>query len=141
MFDVRTLYEKYCKKESGEKYYCEKDSHTYEIVPAKETELDAFKVHCETNNIPKDVIEDLSAYYKQNNNFFNYYSCDDLGIFEWWDDYKELWLGCVDMDVFRYSSDLGKYTIGDVGNVSYSELCEFDTIEEMLIAHFEGIEM
>jgi hypothetical protein len=43
------------------------------------------------------------------------------------------------MDVFRYSSDLGKYTIGSAGDVSYGEKYEFDTIEEMLVAHFNGI--
>ena len=139
MIDVKSLYEKYCVRESDGKYYCEKDGHTYDIVPAKETELDTFKSNCESNNVPREIIEDLSAYFLQNNNFFNYYSCDDIGIFEWWNDYKELWLGCVDMDVFRYSSDLEKYTIGSAGDVSYGEKYEFDTIEEMLVAHFNGI--
>ncbi len=138
MFDVRALYEKYCEKESENRYYCERDCRSYELVPAEEPELESFRSNCISRGVPERVIEELAAYFKQNNNFFNYWTCDDAGIFEWWDDYKELWLGCVDMDIFRYSCDLEKYTIGDVGNVSYGKEYEFDTLEEMLEAHFKG---
>ena len=40
------------------------------------------------------------------------------------------------MDVFRYCSGIGKYTIGDVGDVSYGDKYEFDSIEDMLNAIF-----
>ena len=62
MVNIRSLYEKYCVQESDGKYYCEKDGRTYDIVPAKETELDTFKSNCEANNVPIEVIE---VYYWQ----------------------------------------------------------------------------
>ena len=38
----------------------------------------------------------------------------------------------------KYCKKIG-YTIGSAGDVSYGEKYEFDTIEEMLVAHFNGI--
>ena len=138
-FDVKALYEKYCQKESDQQYYCVKDCRTYRIIPAAEAELTAFRANCIARNVPEETTEELLAYYRQNNNFLNDFSCDDIGIFEWWDDYRELWLGSLDTDVFRFCADSGKYTIGDGGNVSYGEAYEFDTLEQMLEAHFQGI--
>lgn len=135
-FDVKDVYQKYFKNVSENKYEWDLIGRTFEIIPANNEEIASFRKNCESHNVPAKIENELTAYYRQNNNFFNYFSCDDLSIFEWWDERKELWLGCVDMDVFRYCSGIGKYTIGDVGDVSYGDKYEFDSIEDMLNAIF-----
>ncbi|MBR3417529.1 MAG: hypothetical protein IKG82_02430 [Oscillospiraceae bacterium] len=138
-FDVRALFEQYCEKEAENRYFCESDGRTYEIIPASEEQLTAFRTGCQVRNVPENAAEELLAYYRQNNNFFQYFTCDDPAVFEWWEDAHELWLGCVDMDVFRFCADTGKYTIGDAGSASYGREYEFDTLRQMLEGHFRGI--
>ena len=135
--DVVGIFEKCCTKED-EGYLCEIKGRIFEIIPATEEQIASFRKNCDEREVPEKIKEELTDYYRQNNSFFNYFTCDDVGIFEWWDDYRELWLGCIDMDVYRYSTEKGKYTIGDAGDPSYGEEFEFDSIEEMLVAALGG---
>ena len=77
-----------------------------------------------------DFRKDLSDLYK---------ICDDEIIFEWWQDSKELWLGNLDMDTFRYSAERKRYGIGDASHFSYGDEYEFDTLEGMIEAYLRGI--
>ena len=51
-------------------------------------------------------------------------------LYEWWEDYKQLWLGGRDDDVLRWSE--GKFCLGDASNDSYGKVYEFSTLIELL---------
>ena len=84
-----------------------------------------------------EIMNELVTYYKLNNNFFEYFECDDILIFEC---YEEgcLWLEQRDLWTFRYLLKKHKYAIGDASEDSFGEDYEFDTIEEMLQAFLSG---
>ena len=115
------------------------DCYDYEVSPATEEQLNTFLKNCRERGIPEDIVSELLAYYKQTNNFFDYTRCDDLLLFEWYDNDDDcLWLGQRDMWSFRCLIGKRKYAIGDAGDASFGEDYEFDTIEEMLIAFLSG---
>ncbi len=104
------------------------------IEPATPDELNCFINNYHKYNILDEEISDLLDYYKLNNNVFNYYKCDDIAIFEWYDTEKSLWLGQKDLYTFRYFPKEGKYTIGDASSISFGPDYEFKSITEMLEA-------
>ena len=128
------LIEKYCDK-YGDEYVTH--DHCFDIEPASEEVLNTFKEHCQKYGVDDSICAELLDFYKQSNSLFNYFVCDDETIFEWWQDSRELWLGNLDMDTFRYSSERKKYGIGDASDFSYGDEYEFDTLEEMLEAYFQ----
>jgi len=117
-----------------------KDNIDYDVIiePASSVELEIFKNHCKKYCVSADVMKKLIEYYSMNNNFFNYFKCDDCSIFEWYDESKELWLGQRDLWVFRYVESLNKFTIGDASNSSFGKEYEFDSIMEMLDSFLSG---
>ena len=111
--------------------------YKYSCEPATEEQIQIFLENCITHDVPADITKELVEYYKLNNNFFKYFKCDDIEIFEWYDQ-GCLWLGQRDLWTFRCIVDKHKYAIGDAGNDSFGEDYEFDTIEEMLQAFLSG---
>jgi hypothetical protein len=108
----------------------------YTLIPATGEEIEQFTYHCSIYAIPEVIKDELVEYFKVNNNFFNYFSCDDILIFEWYADSECLWLGQRDFWSFRCLINEHKYTIGDASNNSFGEEYEFNTIAEMLVAFF-----
>lgn len=109
------------------------ENYRYTCKPATEAQLQVFLQNCRAHGVPDAITKELAAYYKLNNNFFEYFTCDDSAIFEWLED-GCLWLGQTDLWSFRCLIHKHKYAIGDGGNDSFGEAYEFDTIEEMLHA-------
>ena len=107
--------------------------YTCKYQPATEKQLRVFLANCQAHNVPGEIVNELAEYYKLNNNFFNYFTCDDPDIFEWYED-GCLWLGQRDLWTFRCLVSKHKYAIGDASNDSFGEDYEFDTIEKMLHA-------
>ncbi len=119
--------------------YKEKLCYRIKIIPATENEIQEFIKNCKKYNVPEDGVKKLVEYYKMNNNFFNYTTCNDLLLFEWYNDvHKELWLGQRDDTTFRYIGSINKFAIGDASNPSYGKDYEFDSIEEMLESFLSG---
>jgi len=115
------------------------DMYEYTAEPATEEQLNAFLKNCRSRNIPDNITEELLAYYRQNNNFFKYFTCDDPIIFEWFDTGNDcLWLGQRDLWTFRCLVSKHKYAIGGAGDDSFGDDYEFDTIVEMLEAFLSG---
>ena len=115
------------------------DAYKYTAEPATGEQLDSFLGNCQARGIPAVIVNELMEYYRQNNNFFNYFTCDDIAIFEWYGNGGNcLWLGQRDLWTFRCLIDKHKYAIGDAGNDSFGDDYEFDTIEEMLEAFLSG---
>jgi hypothetical protein len=113
------------------------DAYEYLCTPATTKQLEMFKKNCKEYQVPDEIVSELLEYYKLNNNFFNYFECDDLMIFEWYED-GCLWLGQRDLWTFRCLVDKHKYAIGAAGDDSFGDDYEFDTIEEMLEAFLSG---
>ena len=59
-------------------------------------------------------------------NSLDIHRCDDLILFEWWEQ-QELWLGQRDFYTVRWSSAKKRFCIGDAGNVSFSKSDEYRT--------------
>jgi hypothetical protein len=118
----RTEYEKDCDEDFAE--------------PAEQSAIDEFAANCRERNVPEHVTEQLTELYKIVNEMFvdgmELHSCDDEILYEWWEEQGELWLGCNSCDVFRWSSEKGKFCIGDASDTSYDEDHEFDTFAELL---------
>lgn len=114
-----------------------KNEYKLRCKPASESQLQEFLKNCATYGVPAEIVEELVAYYKLNNNFFGYFECNHPAIFEW---YEEgcLWLGQRDLWTFRCLIEKHKYAIGDAANDSFDDDYEFDTIEEMLEAFLSG---
>jgi hypothetical protein len=106
-----------------------------QMIPASESMIFDFRKQLSALDIPLPVVEELCDFYTLTNGIpcldgFDFHSCDDEIIFEWWADAKELWLGQRDDDVFRWTN--GKYCFGDASNVKYSTECGFDNLIELL---------
>jgi hypothetical protein len=108
------------------------------ITPATDEQIAIFVNNCKKYDIPETIKAELVEYYRLNNNFFNYFTCDDSMLFEWFDEDNCLWLGQRDLWTFRCLVGRHKYSIGDAGYHSFSPHHEFDTIEEMLEAFLSG---
>ena len=134
---VKELFDKYCKIEDGE-YIVHGQCVTLE--PATEEELESFKKLCAEYNVEQRIVDELAEYYSQNKSLFGYFTCDDRGLFEWWQDdgQRSIWLGCAGDDCFIYDDIGHKYGIGFAGN---KDIGEYDTLMEMLEAYLkEGFE-
>ena len=116
------------------------DDYEKKIIPANEKSLAKFHKQTSKRNIPSNVVEQLTEFYKISNGIpcldgLAFYRCDDEILYEWWDSDKALWLGSKDDDVFRWSND--KFCLGDASNVSFGEEYEFSTLVELLEKVFE----
>ena len=114
-----------------------RDNYKLSCKPATEKELQEFRKNCIAYGIPTEIMNQLVEYYKLNNNFFGYFECDNILIFEWCDQ-GCLWLGQSDMWTFRCLLKKHKYAIGDASEDSFGEDYEFNTIEEMLQTFLSG---
>ena len=87
------------------------------LEPATEEELESFKKLCAEYNVEQRIVDELAEYYSQNKSLFGYFTCDDRGLFEWWQDdaQRSIWLGCADDDCFIYDDIDHKYGIGFAG--------------------------
>ncbi len=102
----------------------------YAIEPATKEQIDLFTDRAIENGIEPLVIQQLVNLYSVANSFnyeivLSFHSCDDMIIFEWWDN-KELWLGQRDFYSIRYVN--GKFCLGDASNVSFSDEDQYDTL-------------
>ena len=107
-----------------------------EMVPAPKESLDSFRDLATTKGVPSDVIDQLVAFYEVTNGVpcldsFDFHSCDDMILFEWWDD-QELWLGQRDCDTLRWANH--RFCLGDATDASYGPEYEYAT----LLALIEG---
>lgn len=113
-----------------------------EIKPATKEQIDIFTQRAINNRVDLKVINQLINLYEIAD-FFRYeliigfHHCDDLAIFEWWDD-KELWLGQRDFYTLRWAND--KFCLGDAGSISFSNDYEFDTLIELIEGCIKDIE-
>lgn len=129
---LKELFEKYCAL-SKWGYVC--NGHCVELTPATEEEIKVFRTICDKYGVEQKIVDELEEYYRQNNNFFDYFRCDEESLFEWWDeDQKCIWFGCVDDDSFIYDANTHKYAIGEAGSNSFGE---YDTFMEMLEAYLK----
>lgn len=106
----------------------------YPIKPATKEQIDLFANRAIENKIEPNVIKQLVELYSVADSFYfeiviGFHSCDDLIIFEWWDD-KELWLGQRDFNTLRWKND--KFCLGDASNISYSDEYQFDSLIELI---------
>ena len=99
------LMEKYCERD-GEEYITL--DHCFDIKPASEEEYKTFAKRCHQYGAEGSLVSELRNFYRQTKSLFGYVTCDDEIIFEWWQDSKELWLGNLHMDTFRYSAEKKK---------------------------------
>jgi hypothetical protein len=110
-------------------------------TPATGKSLNAFIKRASEREVPEEVVAELSSFYSFANNVpLGVHPCDDLVIFEWWDDDHQLWLGQRDFYTLRWAD--GRYCVGDAGDVSLSPADEFGTfaeaIERILPPEFRG---
>ena len=109
-----------------------------EFKPSTKKQIAVFLKRAEENGVPDEVVRQLVDLYELANRFFRenflgFFACDDLTIFEWWDENdRTLWLGLFDYYVTRWTN--GKFCLGDASSVSFSNEYEFDTLAEF----FEG---
>lgn len=123
---VKELFEKYCGKYEDEEYNIH--GHGFRLIPASERELLQFRKNFEHYGVDKSVIDELEKYYSQSRSLFDYFNCDDIAMFDWWDE-GDIWFGCLDDESFIYDSNIHKYAIGEAGS---HDIGEFDTFMEML---------
>jgi hypothetical protein len=111
-----------------------------EIFPADAEKIDLFINRCKENGVPSKAADQLVEFYRVTDGVpcldsFDFHTCDDLILFEWWDD-KELWLAQRDYYTIRWSTEKRKFCLGDASNVSLDEKYEFDSLIELLEAAF-----
>nr|WP_315395946.1 hypothetical protein [uncultured Sphingobacterium sp.] len=92
------------------------DSSDFELAPATSLQITVFKERAFTKEVPENVITQLIELYKVADGYVNhmvisFYNCDDETIFEWWDDYQELWIRQRDFNTLRWAN--GKFCLGD----------------------------
>lgn len=107
------------------------DSSDFELVPATSLQITVFKERAFTKKVPENVISQLIELFEiadgyVNNMVIGFFNCDDETIFEWWDDFKELWIGQRDFNTLRWAD--GKFCLGDASNISYDESYESPTL-------------
>lgn len=113
------------------------DIYEAPMKPATEASLSVFKARATERGVPGDVVTQLLEFYSVIDGVpcldsLSIHSCDDIILFEWWDDQQELWLGQRDFYTLRWSSSKERFCIGDAGNVSFSESDEYPTFAEAL---------
>jgi len=95
--------------------------------PASEQSINNFQNKALDKGVPSSVIDELTTFYRISNgipclNGFDFHSCDDEILFEWWSK-QELWLAQCDFYTLRWAND--KYCIGDAADVSFSSKDEY----------------
>ncbi len=106
----------------------------FEIKPATKEQIEIFTQRAVDNCVDSDVIQQLVDLYEVADFFYyeiiiGFHHCDDLTIFEWWED-KELWLGLRDFYIIRWTKN--KFCLGDSSTISFSTDYEFDTLIELI---------
>lgn len=106
----------------------------YPIKPATREQIDLFTNRATENKVEASVIKQLADFYSVADSFdyeiiIGFHSCEDLIIFEWWND-RELWLGQKDFNTLRWAD--GKFCLGDASNISFSDEYRFDTLIELI---------
>lgn len=106
----------------------------YPIKPATKEQIDLFTNRATENKVEPSVIKQLADFYSVADSFdyeiiIGFHSCDDLIIFEWWND-QELWLGQRDFNTLRWAD--GKFCLGDASNICFSDEYRFDTLIELI---------
>ncbi|KKX46437.1 hypothetical protein L950_0231970 [Sphingobacterium sp. IITKGP-BTPF85] len=107
------------------------DSSDFELVPATSLQITVFKERAFTKKVPENVISQLIELYEVSDGYVNhmvigFFNCDDETVFEWWDDYQELWIGQRDFNTLRWAD--GKFCLGDASSISYDESYESPTL-------------
>lgn len=110
------------------------DGQDYEIKPATKKQIEIFIQRAVDNGVDSKIIKQLVDLYEVADFFYyeiiiGFHRCDDLTIFEWWDD-EELWLGLRDFYIIRWSKN--KFRLGDASTISFSADYEFDTLIELI---------
>jgi hypothetical protein len=105
-----------------------------EMVPASESEINTFTKRACDEDVPRDVVEELVAFYGVTNGIpcldgFDFHRCDDILIFEWWD-HRELWLAQRDFYTLRWAHN--RFCLGDAGNVSFSKDDEYTALTSLI---------
>jgi len=107
------------------------------LQPATEDQLAHFRHVAEERGVPDEVIATLVEFYEVTNGIdpcldgFSFHSCTDETLFEWWWDFRDLWLGGRDIAVLRWSG--GKYCLGSACDVSDGPESEFETLAELVM--------
>lgn len=112
------------------------DSYEVAMKPASESSLRLFRARAVEYKVPHDLVGQLTDFYSIIDgvpclNSLVIHRCADLILFEWWDQ-QELWLGQRDFYTLRWSSEKGRFCIGDAGNVSFSASDEYRIFPEAL---------
>jgi hypothetical protein len=112
------------------------DAYEVPMKPATEAAITLFKARALEREIPADVVTQLADFYSVVDGVpgldsLDIHRCDDLILFEWWDQ-QELWLGQRDFHTLRWSSSKERFCIGDASDVSFSESDEYLTFAEAL---------
>lgn len=109
-------------------------SGSCKIEPATKQQIDIFTQRALSRGLDDSAIKQLVELYEVANAYgyetiIQFHSCDDLILFEWWDN-EQLWLGQRDFHTTRWAN--GKFCMGDASNVSFSEEEEFETLAEFI---------
>lgn len=109
-----------------------------EMSPASPGTLNDFLILANERGVPSMAVEQLTQLYSITNGVpcldsFDFHSCDDPVLFEWWDD-GDLWLAQRDFYTIRWSH--GKFCLGDASNISFGDQDEFDSLTDLLEAAF-----
>lgn len=117
--------------------YCKKIDNTDELSPpAKQSEIDAFVSLCKDKGVPETAVKQLVELYQITRRIsidgFIFYPCDDLILFEWWEDYNALWLADRDFYIIRWVD--GKFCLGSAAYDSYGDEYEFENLADLLEA-------
>ena len=96
----------------------------YAVRPATTEEIKIFIKNATSRKIPENVIKELTEFYSIANEYYyeiviGFHNCTDEIIYEWWEEYGELWLGQRDFNTLRWMN--GKFCLGDASSVSYGE--------------------
>ncbi len=107
------------------------NSNEYEIQPAKLEELAVFVKNAKSRKVPENIIEELTEFYSIANDYYyeiviGFHNCTDEIIYEWWEEYNELWLGQRDFNTLRWTN--GKYCLGDASSTSYGAEYESENL-------------
>ncbi|MBB2951144.1 hypothetical protein [Sphingobacterium sp. JUb56] len=107
------------------------DSSDFELAPATSLQITVFIERAAAKKVPENVIAQLVELYEVADGYVNYmvigfFNCDDETIFEWWDDYQELWIGQRDFNTLRWAN--GKFCLGDASSISYDKFYESPTL-------------
>ena len=110
------------------------DGQDHIIKPATQEKIDIFTQRAVENGVDSKIIKQLVDLYEVADFFYyeiiiGFHRCDDLAIFELWDD-KELWLGLRDFYIIRWKKN--KFCLGDSSSISFSADYEFDTLIELI---------